>query len=231
MIKSGIDQDALVDMFSKATATQGEALRKAVADATLKAFQGRELTLANIRSVLKTVTAAATTGTAQSGLPMPDVEALLQQVFAGMDSALLKAVDANRLALEQFVRQGVDLQDKQLKGALANLEKLEDLFFDSVSKAAQGAAVPMKGPWDQVLGAMKVQGTDTGAQAAQTVQSLTEQARTALRDQRAAGAKAMQAMLDGYAALVSGVLLGMSEGLQGMSADEDDAPKARTRKR
>ena len=31
MIKSGIDQDALVTMFSEATAKQGEALRKAVA--------------------------------------------------------------------------------------------------------------------------------------------------------------------------------------------------------
>lgn len=230
MIKSGIDQDALIEMFSEATATQGAALRKAVSDATLKALQGRELTLANIRGVLKTVTAAATTGAAQSGLPAPDVEALLQQVFAGMDAALLKAVDANRLALEQFVRQGVDLQDKQLKGALANLEKLEDLFFDSVAKATRGASVPMQGPWDQVLGAMKMKGTDTGAQAAQTVEQLTEQARTAMRDQRAAGAKAMQAMLDGYAALVSGVLLGMSEGLQGGASAPEPAPKARAKR-
>jgi hypothetical protein len=229
MMKSGIDQDALIDMFSQATTTQGEALRKAVSEATLKALQGRELTLANIRSVLKTVTAAATTGAAQSGLPTPDVEDLLRQVFAGMDAALLKAVEANRLALEQFVRQGVDLQDKQLKGALGNLEKLEDLFFDAVGKASRGAAVPLQGPWDQVLGAMKLQGTDTGAQAAQTVEQLTEQARTMMRDQRAAGAKAMQAMLDGYAALVSGVLLGMSEGLQGggAAAAEPAASKPR----
>ena len=40
MIKSGIDQDALVTMFSEATAKQGEALRKAVSEATLKALQG-----------------------------------------------------------------------------------------------------------------------------------------------------------------------------------------------
>ena len=57
MIKSGIDQDAIVKMFSEATAKQGEALRKAVSEATLKALQGRELTLENIRKVLKTVTA------------------------------------------------------------------------------------------------------------------------------------------------------------------------------
>jgi hypothetical protein len=88
MIKSGIDQDALVAMFSEATAKQGEALRKAVAEATLKALQARELTLANIRSVLKTVTEAASAGAAKSALPMPDVEDLLGQAFAGMDAAL-----------------------------------------------------------------------------------------------------------------------------------------------
>jgi hypothetical protein len=41
MMKSGIDQEALVKQFSEASAKQGEALRKAVADATLKALQGR----------------------------------------------------------------------------------------------------------------------------------------------------------------------------------------------
>jgi len=113
-MKSGIDQEALVGMFSEATAKQGEALRKGVAEATLKALQGRELTLANIRGVLKTVTEAASSGAAKSGLPLPDIEALLGQAFAGMDAALLKTVEANRRALEQFVGQGVDVQEKQV---------------------------------------------------------------------------------------------------------------------
>ena len=37
MIKAGIDQDAIVKMFWEATTKQGEALRKAVGDATLGA--------------------------------------------------------------------------------------------------------------------------------------------------------------------------------------------------
>src|SRR5436190_19421924 len=77
MIKAGIDTDALVKMFSEASAKQGDALRKAVSDATLKALQGRELTMANIRTVLKTVTQAASTGAAQNVLPSVDVEGLL----------------------------------------------------------------------------------------------------------------------------------------------------------
>jgi hypothetical protein len=214
MIKSGIDQDALVAMFSEATAKQGEMLRKAVAEATLKALQARELSLANIRSVLKTVTEAASAGAAKSGLPMPDVEGLLGQAFAGMDAALLKTVEANRKALEQFVGQGMDVQEKQIKGVLANLEKMEDLFFSTVGKATQGAGQPLAGPWGQVLEAMKLQGTGTGVGASQTVEQMLAQAQTTLRDSRASGLKVAQAMMQSYSTLVSGVLIGMSEGLQ-----------------
>ena len=215
MIKSGIDQDAIVRMFSEATMKHGEALRKAVAEATLKALQGRELTMDNIKKVLKTMTTAASTGAAQNIAPPMDVEAMLTKAFAGMDGALLQAVEANRKALQQFVDQGAGLQEKQLKGALANIEKMEDTFFATVTKASQTGGGTMQGPWEHVLSAMKIKGTDTGAQATQTVEQLMAQAQTALRDGRAASAKTMQAMLDSYAALVSGVLIGMSEGLQG----------------
>lgn len=214
MIKAGIDQDAIVKMFSEATSKQGEALRKAVADATLKALQGRELTMDNIKKVLKTVTTAATAGAAQNTASPVDVEAMLTTAFAGMDSALLQAVEANRKALQQFVDQGVGLQEKQLQGALANIEQMEDTFFATVTKASQGVSGPMQAPWEHVLSAMKLKGTETGAQATQTVEQLMAQTQSALRSGRAASVKAAQAMMDGYAAMVSGVLIGMSEGLQ-----------------
>jgi hypothetical protein len=49
MIKHGIDQEALISKFSEATAKQGEAIRKAVTETSLKALQGRELSLTNIK--------------------------------------------------------------------------------------------------------------------------------------------------------------------------------------
>lgn len=212
-MKSGIDQDAIIDMFSQATAKQGEALRKTVSEATLKALQGRELTLENIRKVLKTVTQAASAGAALNPAGPVDLEAMLGKAFAGMDAALLQAVQANQKALQSLVDQGADLKDKQMKSALANVEKMEDMFFTTVGKAVQGAGSSLQGPWEQVLKGMKLSGTETGAQATQTVEQLMDQARTALRDGRASGMRAAQAMMDSYAALVSGVLIGMSEGL------------------
>jgi hypothetical protein len=214
MFKAGIDQDALIKLFSEATAKQGEALRTTVRDATLQALRQRELTMANIKKVLQTVTAAATAGAATNTAAPADIEAMLTQALAGMDGALLKAVEANRRALEQFVAQGA-AQEKQFKSALANIERMEDTFFASVTKAVQDAGLgPLQRSWESALGAMRQKGSDTGAQATQAVEQLMTQAQEAMRQGRAATAKAAQAMLDGYAALVSGVLIGMSEGMQ-----------------
>ncbi|MEO8153149.1 MAG: DUF6781 family protein [Rhizobacter sp.] len=214
MIKSGIDQKAMADMFTNATAKQGEALRKAVSAATLKALQGREMTVKNIQGVLKSVTQAASAGAANSSLPAVDVEAMLGKALAGMDAALLKAVDAQRTALEQFVEQGVGAQEKHLKGALANLEKMEDMFFDTVTKAAQSTGDQLQGPWSQVLEGMQLKGSASGTQATATVEQLMAAAQQASREGRAAGAKAAEALMKGYATLVSGVLIGMSEALR-----------------
>ena len=213
MIKAGIDQDALITMFAEASAKQGEALRKAVSEATLRALQGRELTLDNIKKVVRNVAEAASTGIARNPAPAVDVEGLLGKALGGIDSALLQAVEANRKALEQFVSGGVSLTEKPLKEALANVEKMEDVFFAAVAKASQSAG-PLQGPWQSALDAMKMKGSATGMQATQTVEQVMAQAQTMLRDGRASGMRAAQAMLDSYAALASGVLIGMSEGLQ-----------------
>src|SRR5438105_7997024 len=150
-MKTGFDPKALVDMFASATAKQGEQVRDAVRQATLGALQGRELTLKNIRDALNSVTKAASAGAAQSGLPAMDIENLLDSAVAGMDDALLKAVDANRVALQQFADQGVGLQEKQLKKAVDELEKFEDTLIDVVRKSAEAASAQLGAPWAQVL--------------------------------------------------------------------------------
>ncbi len=215
MMKSGIDQDALIDMFAEASAKQGDKLRKAVADATLKALQGRELTLDNVRKVIKTVTQAASAGAAKNPASAVDVEALLRKAFDGMDAALLKAVQANHKALQQLMNQGAGLRETQVKAALDGVEKMEDMFFSTVGKAVQGVNAPLQGPWQQVLKSMKLEGTATGAGAAQTVEQLMGQTQDALRKGRASSLRASQVLMDSYAAMVSGVLIGMSEGLGG----------------
>jgi len=212
-VKTGIDQDALIEMFANASAKQGEQVRQAVRQATLGALQGRELTLKNIRDVLKTVTQAASAGAAQNALPAVDVEGLLNSAVAGMDDALLKAVDANRVALQQFVDQGVGLQEKTLKKAVDDLEKFEDTLIGVVRKSSEAANAQLGPMWEQVLEKLQAGGTLSGARASSTAEQLVQQMQTAMRDSRSAGLRAAQAMAESYSTLVSGVLIGMSEAL------------------
>ncbi|MEO7710669.1 MAG: DUF6781 family protein [Caldimonas sp.] len=224
MIKHGIDQEALIEQFSAASAKQGDAIRKAVGDATLKALQGRELTLANIRQVLNTVARAASTGAASSPLGATDLEALLAKAVAGMDAALEKAVQANRKALQQMVDQGADLRETQVRKALADIEKLEDTLFAALRKAAEGAQGSLEGPWAGVLKATLGKSTGTGTAATATVAQLMDSVQQNLRDGRALGMQASKAMLDSYSTLVSGVLIGMTDALQQGAAPAAAAP-------
>mgnify|MGYP000182048774 CR=1 FL=1 len=218
MNKPMIDPDTLIEMFETATAKQGAQLRKAVGDATLAALQGRELSLKNIRSTLQAVSGAASMGAARNATAGTDPETLLDAAVSGMDDAMLKAVDANRAALQQFVTQGADMSDKHLKKAMDDLDKFEDTMFAAFKKTAAGAGAPMAGAWGQVLEKFQAAGTLSGAKAAGTGEQMSGQAadqmQAALRSTRASSLRAAQSMAESYTAMVSGVLLGMSEAMK-----------------
>ncbi len=217
MTKSGIDQQALIDLFANTSAQQTAQLREAVFKTTLGALQGRELSLKNIRSVLGTVAQAAGTGAAQNPLGAVDPEALLDNAVAGMDDALIKAVEANRVALQQFVDKGVDLRETQLKKALADMDKFEDALLGTLKKSAAAVGDPMAGPWASVLEKLNLSGTQTGLKASGATEQLTAQMaqmQAAMRETRAASLKAAQTLAESYTALVSGVLIGMSDALR-----------------
>ena len=230
MIKAGIDQDAIAALFAGATARQGDALRRAVCEATLKALQGRELTLENIRRVLKAVAVASSNGVADNPARTATLQSLLSHAVHGMDAALLTAVHANRTALQQFMDLGVGLQSEQMKLALANLEKMEGVFVGVLGKVTQASADALAGPWTKVLQGVKHEGTAAGSQASLVVAQLVEQSQLALRTGRSANVRAAQAMMDSYGSLVSGVLMGMSEALTRASA-APAKPRARGKSR
>jgi hypothetical protein len=230
MPKFGFDQDALIEQFAEASARQGEALRKAVQEATLKALQGRELTLKNIKDTIKQVSGAAAQGAGQNPMGAAQMEPLLAKAVAGMDAALLQAVEANRRALQQLVDYGAGLRETQVKKAMSDIERMEDMFFTTVRKAVADGSGPLQGAWSQVLDKMQMKGSGTGAHATEAIEQLTEQAQSALREGRAVGMKAAQTLLDSYAALASGVLIGMSQGMQGDAGGGEAEAKPRRRK-
>jgi hypothetical protein len=226
MAQFGFDQSALINQFAEASARQGEALRKAVQEATLKSLQGRELTLKNIKASIKQVSGAAAQGAIKNPMGAEQMEPLLAKAIAGMDAALLQAVEANRRALEQLVEYGAGLRETQVKKAMADIEQMEDTFFKTVRKAVADGAGPLQSAWGQALDKLQVKGSGTGAHAQETIEQLTNQAQTAMREGRAMGMKATQTLLDSYAALASGVLIGITQGMQG----EDAAAPAKAKR-
>jgi hypothetical protein len=210
------DVDALVAQFESASARHGKQLEQLTAQATLAALQQRELSLKNIRGALRTVAEAAGTGAAQNRTGA-DVVTLIDHAVAGMDQALLQAVAANRVALEQLQAQGADLHEKHLKKALGDLEKFEDTLYDALKKAATGAAEPVADAWRQTMEKMQAGGTRSGLQANETLEQLGAQMQSTIRQTRAAGMRAAQALAQSYTALASGVLIGMAQALTGRS--------------
>jgi hypothetical protein len=225
MAKSMFDAEALISSFESANAQQSQQLRKAVSDATMAALQGRELTLKNIRSTLKSVSDAAGTGAAKNAMAGVDVESLLDTAVAGMDDALLKAVDANRVALQQLAAQGADLRDRHLKKAIADLDRFEDTLIESIRKSAGGAGEQMAAAWSPVLDKLSAGGTMSGAQATSAVEQFTQQMQGAMRDSRNAGLRAAQVLAESYGALVSGVLIGMADAMRQAPAAKASAKR------
>jgi len=228
MAKAAFDADALISMFADASTAGSTKLRGAVEKATLAGLQGRELTLKNIRGALETVTKAVNQGAARN-LAGIDVVSLLDKAVAGMDDALLKAVQANRSALQQFVDRGADLREKHLKKALDDLDKFEDTLIGAVKKAADGAG-PLAAPWQQMLEKMQAGGTLSGQSAASAAEQFTgqmQQVQDTLRSGRAAGLRAAQVLAEGYAAMASGVLVGMLSALQPGAVDKSKSPPAK----
>lgn len=215
--RNGIDEDEVIQRFAQAGARQGIMLRQWVARTTGEALKARGLTQQRIRQVLQTMARAVSVGLASN----PNAEAaekLLARALEGMDEALQQALTAQRRVLEQFASQGVDLSQGQARKALAEMEAMEARFFDSVRKAIAGSDASLQGPWRALLDKLEVKGTGTGALARDSLERLLGDTQQRVQQGRALGIKATQAMLDSYAAVAGGVLMGMLDAMGGAPA-------------
>lgn len=204
------NQDELVKQMAAQTVKQGENLRTAVRELTLQALTSRELTLSQIKHVVSNVTEGINVGAAEKKI---DPQKVVSEALAGMDDAVLKAVEASRVALEHF-GAGKDFEQSQLKQALNDLEKMEDEFLTSIKQASNGATEQLRNQWARVLKDAKMSGTSTGEQVTETMEAFGKRMQQSMRESRTAGFKMAHLMSQNFATLASGVLIGLSEALQ-----------------
>jgi hypothetical protein len=227
-MKPMIDTDEMLKQMTAQAVAQGESLRSTVRDLTLQALQSRELTLAQIKAVIKSVTQGVNMGAMQAQL---DSDEVFEQALAGMDDALLKVVEASRLALQQITGER-EFSDSHLKKALGDLERLEDEWLNTVKKAAAGAGSPFKSQWSGALEEQMNAGTATGQQVMSLLEQYGSQFQKAARAQRDASFRAAHALAQNFATLASGVLIGLAEAMQqGGAAKPASAKPAAAKKR
>jgi hypothetical protein len=222
-MKPMMDADEMLTQMTAQAVAQGEGLRTTVRDLTLKALQSRELSLGQIKSVIGSVTQGVNMGAMQGQL---DTDEVFAQALAGMDDALLKVVEASRIALHQITGER-EFRDSHLKKALDDLERLEDEFLATVKKSAAGAGAPFKSQWTGALQEQMSAGTATGQQVMAMMEQYGDQVQKAVRAQRDAGFRAAHALAQNFATLASGVLIGLSEAMQQGGAKSTAARKRR----
>jgi hypothetical protein len=206
-----MNTDEMLKGLARESVKQGENLRSTVRELTLNALRSRELTLGEIKRVIRTVTEGVNLGAAATKV---DAERVLGEALAGMDEAVLKAVQANHLALQQLSAQGQSLRESHVKKALGELERLEDEFLATVKDAAKKGSQQIKQQWATVLQQKQTAGTETAAQIEATMEQFGSRMHEAVKQQRRTALKAAEVMAENFTTLASGILIGLTEGLQ-----------------
>ena len=217
-----MNTDEVLKGLARESVKQSENLRSAVRELTLNALRGRELTLGEIKRVIRTVTEGVNLGAATSKM---DADVVLSEALAGMDEAVLKAVQANHLALQQLSAQGQSLRESHVKKALDDLERLEDEFIATIKDAAKKGSKQIKDQWATVLQQKQNVGTETAAQIEATMEAFGDQMRAAVKQQRRTALKAAEVMAENFTTLASGILIGLTEGLQQGKRPRDEKTK------
>lgn len=210
MNPSTINPDEMLKSMAAEAVKQHEQIRTTIRDLTLKTLQARDLSLEQINGVIRNITAGVNIGVGDK----TDTQQTLSDAFAGMDDALLKVVEANKLALQKLTDGGASFEESSVKKGLKELEAFEEKFLDGVKNAIQSSSDPIKKQWKSILDKIPRGGTETGAQVMETLNERAREAQVAVRSSREAGLKAMHTITQNYATLVSGVLIGLSEAFE-----------------
>ena len=203
---------------AEAFVRHGVDIRARVHDLTLSALQSRRFDRDAMRDVFRGVTAGVATGAPGA----PDMRQAIADGLKGMDEALARSAEAGATALKQLASTGKTFSDSDLKGALANLKRLEDDFVETVSGVADAATGAVQPELRSALGNLTKSGTETGKQLALAMNDLTHRFAVFSIDAGIAGLEVAGEFGARFANLASGILSGVSDALQ----KKPEPPKA-----
>jgi hypothetical protein len=178
----------------------GVDVTRRVRDLTLEALKNRRFDREGIRETVRSVTEGMAAAAPASG---GSLRQAMGQAFRGMDEALTKSVQAGEEALRQLVATGRNLNDNEVKQALAGLKKIEEDFVASVSQVAASANERARPELQELVRRATHAGTETGRQVAHLMSEFT------FSGLELAGQFSVR-----FAQMASGVLAGMADALE-----------------
>lgn len=189
---------------------ESENIHDAVRDLVIRALSREPLTQDHIRAVAAAVLEGAAAGAPEGSA---DTAQGLREAAEGLDEALASAAQASHLAIEEAAGRADAFTENDLHQALDDLHALETLFQDLVISFAKSSSSATRGIVEDLARHFERVGTDTARAVRQVTHSGLGAASDAhLPDLKDVG-RATRGGLSTIAAIGSGILSGLAEGL------------------
>ena len=205
------EADAGLEQAAADAVREGKDIREKVQEITLGALQDRRFDRHGMREVVRAVTEGAVKG---AGTNRAQMRNALSEVLHGLDSALRVSAEAGHVALKELTATGRAFSDKELKGALSNLRKIEEDFISTVSQVADAANAQVRPELRDALRTARETGTATGRQVALTMGDFAQKFGAASFDAALVGLETANEFGQRFALVASGVLGGLAEALR-----------------
>jgi gas vesicle protein len=199
-------------------AEQGKDLRALVRDMTLRALSRRSLSVSDIMAVVKAVTEGVSLGLGRRAGELKDAA---HEALGGLDEAVKKTAEATKLAAQQLVSQGKEFGEQDLKPAVDELKKVEEMFLNTVAKVTEAAGGRIKEEFAAQISHARRNGTDSGRVIADTVAEFNQRVAATVKTGASQTASAALDMTQRLTLLASGILAGMSEALHDKAKSDD----------
>lgn len=193
-----------------ASENQGDELRDAIKQVTLKALSERQLDKENMKVVVEQVITGVSKNFSDSSERLkPAMESSLR----GVDDALAKSALAAKLATEEVLAKSEKFINNDVKKVISDLKATEDILFESLAQVASNSTELASSILMDLSDHLKQSGTSAGSSALEAIQTLTSAIESTGKQGIAEVSHASRDVAINLARITSGILAGMSEAI------------------
>lgn len=214
-VHAAIEDTSTLEAEVRSRMTQGENIEQEVRNLTIKALSRQGHDQDSLRHVMGAVLKGVREG-AQQKLQSSSIQAQttlspVRDAVAGLDSALAQLAAASKLTLEEAAGRAQTFSKEELTRLRANLESIENLFFETLQESASAAQDLVEVTMRDIILHAKRNGTAVGSQLKDALEALNHQLKATTYSQFEAGIHLTQAITDTLRQAAANVLAEVAE--------------------